>query len=95
MVEKFIECSFYSNFKNPLKRFLPAISQARPLAQIGYGASKIPQERSSSIFHNCLEFVESGRLLAVDLNHDKGPEKVVKGFKFSGDGGPNQTGNAN
>ena len=29
MVEKLIECSFYSNFKNPLKQSPPAISQAR------------------------------------------------------------------
>ena len=63
--------------------------------QIGYGASKILQERSSSIFHDCLEFVESGRLLAADLNHGRGPEKIVEGFKISGEGGPNQSGNAN
>ena len=74
---------FLFNFKNPLKRFPPAISQARQRLRKLAMVPKILQERCSSIFHNRLEFVESGSLLAADLNHGKGLEKVVQGFKSS------------
>ena len=76
---------FLFNFKNPLKRFPPAISQARQRLRKLAKVPKIPQERCSSIFHDRLKFVESGRLLAADLNHGKGLEKVVEGFKISGE----------
>ena len=84
MVEKLIECSFYNNFKNPLKRFPSAISQARQRLRKVLMVLKIPQERCSSIFHDRLKFLESGRFLAADLNHAKGLEKIVEGFKISG-----------
>ena len=74
---------FLFNFKNRLKRFPPAISQARQRLRKLAKVPKIPQERCSSIFHDRLKFVESGRLLAADLNHGKGLEKVVEGFKIS------------
>ena len=83
MVEKLIECSFYSNFKNPLKWSPPAILQARLRLRKLAMVQKILQERCSSIFHDRLEFVENGRLLAAELNHGKGLEKVVEGFKIS------------
>ena len=82
MVEKLIECSFYSNFKNPLKRFPPAISQARQRLR---KLAKVPKIQCSSIFYDRLKFVESGRLLVADLNHGKRLEKVVEGFKINGE----------
>ena len=73
---------FLFNFKNRLKRFPPAISQARQRLRKLAMVPKIPQERCSSIF---LKFVESGRLLAADMNHGKRLEKVVEGFKINGE----------
>jgi hypothetical protein len=76
---------FLFNFKNCLKRFPPAISQARQRLRKLAKVPKIPQERCSSIFHDCFKLVESGRLLVADLNHGKGLEKVLEGFEISGE----------
>ena len=52
------------------------------LAQICHGVSnQFRQSGCSDIFHNSLELVGSGRVLAADLNHVKGPGKVVEGIK--------------
>ena len=76
---------FLFNFKNRLKRFPPAISQARQRLRKLAKVPKIPQERCSSIFYDHLKFVESRSLLAADLTFGKGLEKVVEGFKISGE----------
>ena len=53
------------------------------LAQVCHGVSNLFRRSNyCDIFHNCLELVGSGRLLAADFNLVKGSEKVVEGNKI-------------